>query len=168
MQVVLSVGHNVDPNDLGPIPTNTIVVPVAPQIELLKRATLCITHAGLNTTLEALAQGVPLVAIPIGYDQPGIANRISYHGVGEFVDIGDLTARRLSELIAKVTSNPSYRDKACWFQDVLRENRGLDVAADIIERVFRNREGSSSPPNIRSTCLSRNPSAGSLIPTFAQ
>jgi len=136
MQVVLSVGRNVDPNDLGPIPTNTIVVPVAPQIGLLKRATLCITHAGLNTTLEALAQGVPLVAIPIGYDQPGIANRISYHGVGEFVDIGDLTARRLSELIAKVTSNPSYRDKACWFQDVLRENRGLDVAADIIERVF--------------------------------
>src|SRR5262249_26162769 len=136
MQVVLSVGRNVDPNDLGPIPTNTIVVPVAPQIGLLKRATLCITHAGLNTTLEALAQGVPLVAIPIGYDQPGIANRISYHGVGEFVDIGDLTARRLSELIAKVTSNPSYRDKACWFQHVLRENRGPDVAADIIERVF--------------------------------
>jgi zeaxanthin glucosyltransferase len=136
MQVVLSVGRNVDPNDLGPIPTNTIVVPVAPQIELLKRAMLCLTHAGLNTTLEALAEGVPMVAIPIGYDQPGIANRISYHGIGEFVDVGDLTAPRLSELIARVISNPRYRDKARWFQDVLRENRGLDVAADIIERVF--------------------------------
>ena len=136
MQVVLSVGRNVDPNDLGPIPTNTIVVRVAPQIELLKRAALCITHAGLNTTLEALAQGVPMVAIPIGYDQPGVANRISYHGVGEFVEIDDLTAERLSELIAKVTSNPSYRDKARWFQKVLRKTRGLDVAADIIERVF--------------------------------
>src|SRR5262245_47926040 len=135
-QVVLSVGRNVDPNDLGPIPANTIVVPVAPQIELLKRDTLCITHAGLNTTLEALAQGVPMVAIPIGYDQPGIANRISYHGVGEFVDIGDLTAPRLSDLIARVISNPSYRDKARWFQNVLRENRGPDVAADIIEQVF--------------------------------
>src|SRR5262245_42286720 len=136
MQVVLSVGRNVDRNDLGPIPANTIVVPIAPQIELLKRATLCITHAGLNTTLEALAQGVPMVAIPIGYDQPGVANRISYHGVGEFVEIGDLTVRRLSELIAKVTSNPSYRDKARWFQKVLRKTPGLDVAADIIERVF--------------------------------
>ena len=136
MQVVLSVGRNVDPNNLGPIPANTIVVPIAPQIELLKCATLCITHAGLNTTLEALAQGVPMVAIPIGYDQPGIANRISYHGVGEFVEIDDLTARRLSELIAKLTSNPSYRDKARWFRKVLRKTRGLDVAADIIERVF--------------------------------
>jgi zeaxanthin glucosyltransferase len=136
MQVVLSVGRNVDRNDLGPIPTNTIVVPIAPQIELLKRATLCITHAGQNTTLEALAQGVPLVAIPIGYDQPGVASRIAYHGVGEFVELGDLSKYRLSELIAKVTSNPSYRDKARRFQNLLREKRGLDVAADIIEQVF--------------------------------
>src|SRR5258708_1116787 len=136
MQVVLSVGRNFSPGDLGPIPSNTIVVPIAPQIELLKRAAPCITHAGLNTALEALAQGVPMVAIPIGYDQPGVAARIAYHGVGEFVEIGNLTARRLSELIMKVTANPNYRDKARWFQKVLAETRGLDVAADIIERAF--------------------------------
>ena len=75
IQVALSVGHNIDLDDLGPIPSNTIVVKSAPQIELLKRAALCITHAGLNTTLESLAQGVPMVAIPIGYDQPGVASR---------------------------------------------------------------------------------------------
>src|ERR1700731_584270 len=51
MQMVLSVGTNVDPSDLGPIAANTIVVRSAPQIELLKRAALCLTHAGLNTTL---------------------------------------------------------------------------------------------------------------------
>ena len=136
MQMVLSVGRNFNLGDLGPIPRNTIVVRIAPQIELLKRAALCITHAGLNTALEALAQGVPMVAIPIGYDQPGVAARIAYHGVGEFVEIGNLTARHLSELIAKVKGNPNYRDKARWFQKVLGETRGLDVAAEIIERVF--------------------------------
>jgi UDP:flavonoid glycosyltransferase YjiC (YdhE family) len=83
-----------------------------------------------------LAQGVPLVAIPIGYDQPGVAARIAYHGVGEFVNIGNLTARRLSELILKVTANRNYRDKARWFQKVIGETRGLDIAADIVERVF--------------------------------
>jgi len=136
MQVVLSLGRNVDLNELGPIAANTIVVSSAPQIELLKRATLCITHAGLNTTLEALAQGVPLVAIPIGYDQPGVASRIAYHGVGEFVELGDLSKQRLSKLIAKVTSNPGYRNKARWFQNILRKKRGLEMAADIVERVF--------------------------------
>ena len=64
MQVVLSVGRNFNPVDLEPIPSKTIVVRTSPQIELLKRAALCITHAGLNTALEALAQGVPMVAIP--------------------------------------------------------------------------------------------------------
>ena len=64
IQVVLSVGRNIDLDDLGPIPSNTLVVSSAPQIELLKRAAVCITHAGLNTALEALAQGVPMVAIP--------------------------------------------------------------------------------------------------------
>jgi MGT family glycosyltransferase len=139
MQVVLSVGRNLNPGDLERIPPNTIVVRIAPQIELLKRAALCITHAGLNTALEALAQGVPMVAIPIGYDQPGVAARIAYHGVGEFVEIGNLTARHLSKLIIKVTTNPYYRDKARWFQKVLGETRGLDIAADIIERVFGER-----------------------------
>jgi MGT family glycosyltransferase len=136
MQAVLSVGRNFNPGDLGPIPSNTIVVRIAPQIELLKRAALCITHAGLNTALEALSHGVPMVAIPIGYDQPGVAARIAYHGVGEFVEIGNLTARHLLELIVKIKVNPNYRAKARWFQEILGEIGGLDVAADIIERVF--------------------------------
>src|ERR1700675_2382231 len=102
MQMVLSVGRNFNPDDLGRIPSNTIVVRTAPQIDLLKRAALCITHAGLNTALEALAQGVPMVAIPVGYDHPGVAARIAYHGVCEFIEIGNLNVRRLSVLIAKI------------------------------------------------------------------
>jgi zeaxanthin glucosyltransferase len=53
---------------------------------------------------------------------------IAYHGVGEFVEIGNVTAQCLGELIAKVRSNPSYRDKAQSFQKILKETRGLDVA----------------------------------------
>jgi zeaxanthin glucosyltransferase len=138
MQMVLSVGRNFNPDDLGRIPSNTIVVRAAPQIDLLKRAALCITHAGLNTALEALAQGVPMVAIPVGFDQPGVAARIAYHGVGEFIEVGDLTTRRLSDLIAKIEENPKYREKAGWFQKVLSEARGLEVAADVIEQAFED------------------------------
>ena len=66
-----------------------------------------------------------MVAIPIGYDQPGVAARIAYHAVGEFVEIGNLAASRLSHLILRVTSNPTYRDKAGWFQKVLGETQKL-------------------------------------------
>jgi zeaxanthin glucosyltransferase len=135
-QLVLSVGNHIDLKQLEPFPPNAIVVRKAPQIELLKRATLCITHAGLNTTLETLAQGVPMVAIPMGYDQPGVAARIAYHGVGEFIEFGDLTVEHLSALIQKVGKEPNYREKARKFQNLIAKRRGLEVAADVIERAL--------------------------------
>jgi UDP:flavonoid glycosyltransferase YjiC (YdhE family) len=103
---------------------------------LLKRAALCITHAGLNTALESLAHGVPMVAIPIGYDQPGVAARIAHHGTGEFIEVDELTTDRLKGLIEKVLQDPSYRERAVYFQKVISKTRGLDVAADIIEQAF--------------------------------
>jgi MGT family glycosyltransferase len=136
VQVVLSVGRNISWGDLGTVPTNTVVVETTPQIELLKRAALCITHAGLNTVLEALAQGVPMVALPIGYDQPGVAARIAHHGVGEFMEIENLTAGGLSGLIETVLREPAYRGRCEYFRTLIAETRGLDVAADVIERVF--------------------------------
>jgi MGT family glycosyltransferase len=136
-QLVLSVGSNVSLDDLGTIPPNAIVVTKAPQIELLKRAALCITHAGLNTVLETLAQGVPMVAIPIGFDQPGAAARIAYHRVGEFVEVDNLTVERLLELMQRVRRNPSYVMRARYFQKVISRTRGLDVAADAIEQAFQ-------------------------------
>jgi zeaxanthin glucosyltransferase len=74
--------------------------------------------------------------IPIGFDQPGIAARIAYHGVGEFIEVEQLTRERLSELIQKVLKNRGYRDKARYFQKVIVETRGLDLAADVIEQAF--------------------------------
>jgi zeaxanthin glucosyltransferase len=135
-QLVLSVGNNLNIADLGLIPSNAIVLNRVPQIEVLKRAALCITHAGVNTTLESLSEGVPMVAIPIGFDQPGIAARIAYHGVGEFIEVEELTQERLSKLIQKVLKNHGYRDKARYFQKVIAETRGLDIAADVIEQAF--------------------------------
>src|SRR5262249_15669988 len=136
IQVVLSTGNKISPGRLGPIPSNTIVVRSAPQIELLKRASLCITHAGLNTVLESLAQGVPMVAIPIGYDQPGTAARIAYHGVGEFIELEHLSVERGRRLIEQVLENPQYREKARKFQAAIARTRGLDLAAELIERAF--------------------------------
>jgi UDP:flavonoid glycosyltransferase YjiC (YdhE family) len=79
-----------------------------------------------------------MVAIPIGFDQPGVAARIAHHGVGEFVEVDDLTTTDLSDLIEKVLENQSYRDQARYFQNVIAEARGLDMAADVIEQALRS------------------------------
>jgi MGT family glycosyltransferase len=136
MQVVLAKGNNIELADLGPIPSNVIVVDRAPQIELLKRATLCVTHAGLNTALESLAHGVPMVAIPIAYDQFGVAARIAYHGVGESLGFDALSVDTLQALIQRVLNTDSYCEKAQYFKNIIAQRRGLDVAAETIERAF--------------------------------
>jgi len=133
VQLVLSVGDELDPKQIGALPSNTILVKRAPQLELLKRASVCITHAGLNTVLESLAQGVPQVAIPVTVDQPGVAARIAEKKTGLFVPVKKLTVSRLSLLLDQVLHEPAYRDNARYFQKVIAETDGLSRAADLLE-----------------------------------
>jgi MGT family glycosyltransferase len=136
VQLVLSVGNHLDPEQIGPLPSNTVLVQRAPQLELLKRASVCITHAGLNTALEALAQGVPLVAIPVTVDQPGVAARIAEKKTGLVVPLKDLTGPRLSLLLDQVLNDSTYRDNARYFQKAIAETNGVSKAADLLERAF--------------------------------
>ena len=133
LQLVLSVGDRVDPDQIGPAPNNAIIVKRAPQLELLKCASVCITHAGLNTLLESLAQGVPQVAIPVTLDQPGVAARIADKQTGVVTSLDKLTAEHLSTLLNEVLSNPTYRANARKLQKAIATANGLSVAADLIE-----------------------------------
>jgi MGT family glycosyltransferase len=136
-QLVLSTGPALDPQTIKSLPPNSIVVRSAPQQELLKRATLCITHAGLNTTLESLMHGVPMVAIPIATDQPGIAARIAHTKTGAFVPIEELTTSRLSFLINLVMNDPEYRRNATRMKKIIAETNGLEKAVDLLEEAFK-------------------------------
>jgi zeaxanthin glucosyltransferase len=135
-QVVLSVGMNTAPETLPLARPDTVVVQRAPQLELLKRAALCVTHAGMNTTLEALAQGVPLVAIPITNDQPGVAARILASGTGLFLPVAQLNAEALRGLVGQVLGTPSYRERALAMKAAITNVDGLGMAAELIEKAF--------------------------------
>lgn len=135
-QLALSVGGNVDPAKLGTVPSNTIIVAHAPQLELLQKAALCITHAGQNTVLESLAKGVPVVAIPVANDQPGVAARIAFTKTGKFVPLADLSVPFLRSLVDEVIAEPVYRENARKMSAVIQDLNGPRLAADIIEDVF--------------------------------
>lgn len=137
MQVVFSTGRNVRLDDLGPIPANVVAVQSAPQLELLKSAQLCITHAGVNTTLESLMRGVPLLAIPITFDQPGVALRIAHHGVGEILRLRELSSDALATLARRILDTTAYRTRARHFQQIIQQTEGLDLAANLIDSSLR-------------------------------
>ncbi len=70
LQLVISLGGRGNPEMFEDLPGRPLVVKDAPQLELLKRADIVISHGGLNTVLETLMEGKPIIAIPIAYDQP--------------------------------------------------------------------------------------------------
>jgi zeaxanthin glucosyltransferase len=133
-QLVLSIGDQLDPKQIGPVPSNAIIVNQAPQLEVLKRTSVCISHAGLNTVLESLAQGVPQVGIPITFDQPGVATRIAAKKTGVTMPFEKLTSDHLATLLGEVLNNDVYRENARKLQDVIAKTNGLSMAADLVEQ----------------------------------
>jgi zeaxanthin glucosyltransferase len=135
-QLVLSLGENVSPESVGPLPGNCVAVARAPQLELLQRAALCITHAGMNTALESLAAGVPMVAIPVTNDQPAVAARIAHTQTGVVVPFRRINPAELQRAVRQVLGDDRYRDRARQLQTTIQAVNGLERAADIIERSF--------------------------------
>jgi zeaxanthin glucosyltransferase len=136
LQLVLSIGNVLNPQEIGHMPNNAIVVNNAPQLELLKKASVCITHAGFNTVLEALTQGVPQIAIPVTYDQPGVAARIADKKTGKTTSLDGLDASNLSGLLDEVLNNPIYRDNSRSIQKAIAKRNGLSVAVKLLEQAF--------------------------------
>jgi MGT family glycosyltransferase len=136
LQLVISLGGGQDPALLRDLPGDPIVVGYAPQLDLIRRSALTISHGGLNTTLESLAEGVPMVVLPVTYDQPGVGARVEWSGVGQSIPVGRLTVDRLRDAVRLVLGNPAYREKAGMLQSSIKAADGLNLAADQIERAF--------------------------------
>jgi MGT family glycosyltransferase len=112
------------------------VVEYAPQLEILKQATLMITHAGMNTTMECLMNGVPMVAIPVTNDQPGVAARIAWTGAGEAIPLSRLSVPKLRGAIQRVLTEESYKNNASRLQDAIAHAGGVSRASDIVEQAI--------------------------------
>ncbi len=157
-QLVLSLGGGLDPTHLGPLPGNPLVVRYAPQLQLLKHAAAVITHAGLNTVLESLAEGVPLVAIPLGNDQPGVAARISARGAGIVIPRRKLSSTRMRADLQSVLQEESYRASAAQIRTAMHAIDGKKRAADIVEdtlgiRLTNTQRSAQAPDSLQSIHL---------------
>jgi len=131
---VMALGENIAAEDVGA--EDCILVRHAPQLELLGRAKLCVTHAGLNTALESLSAGVPMVAIPITNDQPGVAARIAYTRTGVVVPYARVNAERLRAAVTGVMGDARFAANARRMAENFRAANGLEHAVEIIERTI--------------------------------
>ncbi|RKT56256.1 macrolide family glycosyltransferase [Saccharothrix australiensis] len=126
-QVVMSIG-GLDPAELGEVPPNVEVAARVPQVAVLRHARAFVTHAGMNSVMEALYHDVPLVAVPRIPEQRAVAKRAEELGVG--VVPADLSVEGLR---AAVASAERCRRAAAELGAVVRGAGGAVAAADAVE-----------------------------------
>ncbi|MBD3883615.1 glycosyltransferase [Phormidium tenue FACHB-886] len=139
VQLVLAHGGGMSPEAVRQLPGSPLVVEYAPQLEVLAKASLTITHGGMNTVLDSLSHGVPLVAIPITFEQPGTGARIRWTGTGEVIPLPQLSVPKLRSAIRQVLTGKIYYQNAQRIQQAIQQAGGVRRAADIIEQVMGNR-----------------------------
>jgi MGT family glycosyltransferase len=133
VQTVISLGRGLQLTDLGNYPENVIFVDYAPQLDLLQRAALTITHAGMNTILGSLSCGVPLVALPIAGEQPANAARIAWTQTGAVLPPRRRSPQHIRATIEQVLQNPIYHQNAKRIQADIEQAGGLQKALEVIE-----------------------------------
>jgi MGT family glycosyltransferase len=132
-QLAITHGGGLDESTVASLPGKPLVVSYAPQLEVLARASLTLTHAGLNTVLDSLSCGVPVVAVPITYEQPAIAMRVRWTGVGQVVPFARLNVQLLRKAVRNVLGDRSFAVQAHKVAESIRFAGGAGRAADIIE-----------------------------------
>ncbi|PWW53162.1 MGT family glycosyltransferase [Actinokineospora spheciospongiae] len=126
--VVVATGA-VDPATLGSLPSNVVAVRRVPQVEVLAHCAVFVTHGGMNSALEALTLGVPMVVSPRAGDQHHIARRLVEWGVAAYLPTSGSAIRRSVERMA---SDPRVRAAADRWRARLSGGRSVAEAADLL------------------------------------
>lgn len=134
VQLVITTAGGLVPADLGPLPGRRIVVGYAPQVEVIRRSSLVVTHGGLNTVLDALSAGVPMVVVPFTNDQPGVAARVVASGTGAMLPLKKITAHRLRAKVQRVRGDLAYQVATQRMAGAIRDSGGAPRASQVLEQ----------------------------------
>ena len=127
------------------LPPNVIHVHYAPFSQLLPRCAAFVHHAGIGSTAQALAAGVPQLLTPFTHDQPDNSARIVKLGCGRIVKPSQYTGERVAGVLAELIENREIAD-ACR-QAKLRfvGVDGLGQACDLIEELAASTQLAPTP-----------------------
>lgn len=135
LRLVLAHAGGLTPEQVADLPGRPAAFDFVPQDAVLRHARLAILNGGINTVLDALAAGVPVVVVPIAFEQAAIARRLEYSGAGVAVAGRAFRARRLGRAVRTVLDDSGFQAAAERLAGELRQAGGVRMAANIVERV---------------------------------
>jgi zeaxanthin glucosyltransferase len=135
-QLVLATGPFMDPRSFDPVPENVLVVSWAPQLELIEKASIVITHGGLGGVKECILLGVPMIVFPCKWDQPFNAARVVAHGLGVRGNISRVSAAQIKAMIETIANNPSFQSRVDSMSKVFRDIEESGVGVRAVEKIM--------------------------------
>lgn len=131
VQVIVSTGRQTDLGGLA-VPDNVTLRPHVAQLEVLKRAAVFVTHAGLNSVHEGLYFGVPLLLVPQQTEQLVTALQIEKLGAGIMLKTPE-SSSEIRAAIQRLLDTPFYKAASAAAGETLRTAGGAVAAVDAIE-----------------------------------
>lgn len=138
-RAVIGHGGGLTPAEEAALPGDPLVRAFWPQEAVLRHCAAAVLHGGFNSVLDALAAGVPIVALPIAFEQPGTAARLVWIGAGRKLSPGGLTVHALAEALRDVTQAPGYRRAAARLAAEMAAGGGARRAAERISAALTDR-----------------------------
>lgn len=135
LNVVVTVGRDQDPADLGPQPEHVHVERYIPQSLILPRCDAVVLHGGTGTFLAAIAAGLPMVVVPLMVDQPFNAERCAALSLGHVVERASLTPEAIRAAVRDVLHDPRYGQNVRRLREELYALPGVEHAVCLLERL---------------------------------
>jgi len=137
---ILAIGRKIAREELGEIPDHVTVAAYVPQLEVLPLSSVFITHAGFNSTHEAILSGVPMLAIPFANDQFIVSRRIVELGLGETTDLKAVTSEALRDAITRLSGDDAMRERLRVMAGKMCSGPSREDAAAAIERLVHTHD----------------------------
>lgn len=132
--VCMSIGKKCEVSQLGDIPQNFLVKSFLPQLEILKRADVFITHAGFNSVNEALYFGVPMLALPQVNDQHMVANRLAALQLGMVESMKELSPEILRAKIESLITDKEINENCIQMSQEMKNFAKLEQTVCELEK----------------------------------
>ena len=135
VNVIVTVGPDGDPAQLGPQPPNVRVERYVPQSLLLPRCDVVVAHGGSGTTLAALAHGLPLLLLPQGANQFWNAERCADLGVGLRLLAHEVRPGAVRDAVLALLEQPAYRVRARGIANEIERMPSPDEIVRLLEEL---------------------------------
>jgi len=119
------------------LPENVILAKWVPQLKVLSKATLFITHGGASSVRESVYYGVPMIVYPFRNDQFGMAARVAYHHLGVKGNIRRVNEKAIGKNVDMVLADNSYVESVQKMQQFFQKQSNCEKGVQFIEDILK-------------------------------